>query len=52
MAAAAAAANAAMGSSRRFAASQQPPVNAKSGHFTHHADASTNIAVAGPQRKS
>jgi hypothetical protein len=47
--AAPAAASAATGSLRREAASQQPPVIAKSGHLTHQADASTNTTVSGPQ---
>jgi hypothetical protein len=48
IAAAPAAAIAAVGS-RRFAASQQPPAKAISGHLTHHAEASTKTAVSGPQ---
>ena len=48
IAAAPEAAMAAVGSRRR-AASQQPPVNAKSGHLTHQADATTKTAVRGPQ---
>jgi hypothetical protein len=48
-AAAPAAASAAVGSRRRLTASQQQPVTAKRGHLTHHAEASTKIAVAGPQ---
>jgi hypothetical protein len=48
-AAAPAAASAAVGIKRRLAASQQPPVSAKRGHLTHHAEAITNTAVRGPQ---
>lgn len=48
-AAAPAAATAAVGSARRFAASQQPPATAKSGHFTHQAEATTRTAVSGLQ---
>jgi hypothetical protein len=48
IAAAPAATSAAVGS-RRLAASQQPPATAKSGHFTHHAEAITKSAVRGHQ---
>jgi hypothetical protein len=48
IAAAPEAANAVIGSRRRRA-SQQPPVTAKSGHLTHHADAITKTTVRGPQ---
>jgi hypothetical protein len=47
--AAPAAVSATIGSLRREAASQQPPVTAKSGHLTHQADATTKTAVSGPQ---
>jgi hypothetical protein len=47
---AAAAHTAAAGSSRFFVASQHAPAAAKSGHFTHQAETSTNTAVSGPHR--
>jgi hypothetical protein len=49
IAAAPVAAKAAVGSRRRLAASQQPPVSAKTGHLTHQAEAITKTAVSGPQ---
>ncbi len=44
-----AAASAVVGITRLFAASQQPPAAAISGHFTHQAEARMKTAVAGPQ---
>jgi hypothetical protein len=41
---------AAAGSNRLLLASQHAPAAAKSGHFTHHAETSTNTAVSGPHR--
>jgi hypothetical protein len=47
---AASAASAARGHRRRQRASPAAPTATRTGHFTHHADASTNRSVSGSQR--